>query len=44
MLAAILFCGLLTTSCTDEQFDNPSTDQPEQASAVDPGRWWIDES
>ena len=44
MLAAILFCGLLTTSCTDEQFDNPSSDQPEQASAVDPGRWWIDES
>lgn len=40
MLAAILFCALLTTSCTDEQFDNPSSDQPEQASAVDPGWLW----
>jgi hypothetical protein len=42
-LAAILSSGLLMTSCIDEQFDNPVT-EPEQASAEDPGRWWIDES
>ena len=45
MLAAILTCGLLTTSCVDDNTvpDNPSP-TPEQASAKDPGKWWIDEN
>ena len=45
MLAAILTCGLLTTSCVDDKTvpDNPSS-TPEQASAKDPGKWWIDEN
>ena len=45
MLAAILACGLLTTSCVDDKTvpDNPSS-TPEQASAKDPGIWWIDEN
>ena len=45
MLAAILACGLLTTSCVDDKAipDNPSP-TPEQASAKDPGIWWIDEN
>ena len=45
MLAAILACGLLTTSCVDDKTipDNPSP-TPEQASAKDTGEWWIDES
>jgi len=42
--AAILCCGIGMTSCVDEQLDNPSTPEPEQASAVDPGKWWLDES
>ena len=44
MLAAILTCGLVMTSCLDEQLDNPSTTEPEQTSAKDPGKWWIDEN
>ena len=46
MLAAILFCGLVMTSCSDQQviIDNPVTPEPEQASAKDPGKWWIDEN
>ena len=45
MLAAILCCSLITTSCADEQLDNPSTPEPGKPSAaVDPGRWWIDEN
>ena len=44
MLAAILACGLVMTSCLDEQLDNPSTTEPEQTSAKDPGKWWIDEN
>ena len=45
MLAAILACGLVTTSCVDDKTvpDNPSP-TPEQASAKDPGKWWIDEN
>ena len=45
MLAAILACSLLTTSCVDDKAipDNPSP-TPEQASAKDPGIWWIDEN
>ena len=45
MLAAILACGLVTTSCVDDKTvpDNPSS-TPEQASAKDPGKWWIDEN
>ena len=45
MLAAILACDLATTSCVDDKTvpDNPSS-TPEQASAKDPGIWWIDES
>lgn len=45
MPAAILCCSLVTTSCTDVTAtpDNPST-TPEQASAVDQGKWWIDDS
>ena len=42
MLAAILTCGLVMTSCLDEQLDNPSTTEPEQTSAKDPGKWWIE--
>lgn len=46
MLAATLFCGLVMTSCSDQQgiIDNPVTPEPEQASAKDPGKWWIDEN
>jgi len=46
MLAAILFCGLVMTSCSDQQgiIDTPVTPEPEQASAKDPGKWWIDEN
>lgn len=35
MLTAILFCGLVMTSCSDQQgiIDNPVTPEPEQASA-----------
>ena len=45
MLAAILTCGLVMTSCVDDKTvpDNPSP-TPEQASAKDPGKWWIDEN
>ena len=45
MLAAILTCGLVMTSCVDDKTvpDNPSS-TPEQASAKDPGKWWIDEN
>ena len=45
MPAAILTCGLLTTSCDDvlNVIDNSST-VPEEASAVDNGKWTIDES
>ena len=45
MLAAILACGLVMTSCVDDKTvpDNPSP-TPEQASAKDPGKWWIDEN
>ncbi len=45
MLAAILTCGLVTTSCVDDKTvpDNPSP-TPEQASAKDPGKWWINEN
>ena len=43
-LAIILASGLLMTSCLDEQLDNPSTTEPEQTSAKDPGKWWIDEN
>ena len=44
MLVTILSCGLLMTSCLDEQLDNPSTTETEQTSAKDPGKWWIDEN
>ena len=46
MLAAILCCGLVMTSCSREQdvVDNPSTPDPEPPSAKDPGKWWIDDS
>ena len=45
MLAAILACGLVMTSCVDDKTvpDNPSP-TPEQASAKDPGKWWINEN
>ena len=45
MLAVILSCSLLTTSCVDDKTipDNPSP-TPEQASAKDTGEWWLDES
>ena len=45
MLAAILTCGLVMTSCVDDKTvpDNPSP-TPEQASAKDPGKWWINEN
>ena len=45
MLAAILTCGLVMTSCVDATTvpDTPSS-TPEQASAKDPGKWWIDEN
>ena len=42
--AAILCCGIGMTSCVDDKMDNPSPPEPEQASAVDPGKWWLDES
>lgn len=42
MPAAILSCSLVLISC-NEQIDNPST-PPEQSSAVDKGKWTIDES
>ena len=41
--AAILSCGLWMTSCLDEQKDKPAPD-PERHSAIDQGKWWIDES
>ena len=46
MLAAILACGLVMTSCDDvlDVIDNPTTTETEQASAKDPGKWWIDEN
>ena len=46
MLAAILACGLVMTSCVDDKTvpDNPSTTEPERTSAKDPGKWWIDEN
>jgi hypothetical protein len=46
MLAAILSCGLAITSCNDvlNVIDNPTTTETEQASAKDPGKWWINES
>ena len=46
MLAAILACGLAMTSCDDviDVIDNPTTTETEQASAKDPGKWWIDEN
>ena len=46
MLAAILTCGLVMTSCDDvlDVIDNPTTTETEQASAKDPGKWWIDEN
>ena len=46
LLAAILFCGLVMTSCEDalNVVDNPVTPETEQASAKDPGKWWIDEN
>ena len=46
MLAAILFCGLTMTSCTDvlNMVDDPVTPETEKPSAKDPGRWWIDEN
>lgn len=39
MLAAILFCGLVMISCSDQQgiIDNPVTPEPEQASATPEG-------
>ena len=43
MLAAILFSGLLLTSCSVDVPDNPVED-PGQPSAVDPGKWTIDDS
>jgi len=43
MLGVIIASGFLTISCSEEQFDNPST-QPQQASAEDHGTWWIDEA
>ena len=45
MLAAILSCGLVMTSCVDDTAtpDNP-VPAPEQPSAKDPGKWWIDEN
>lgn len=43
MLAAILFSGLLLTSCSVDVLDNPVVD-PAQPSAVDPGKWTIDDS
>ena len=46
MLAAILTCGLAITSCDDvlDVIDNPTTTETEQASAKDPGKWWINEN
>ena len=45
MLAAILCCGLVTTSCVDDTAmpDNPAP-APEKPSVKDPGKWWIDEN
>lgn len=45
MPAAILYCSLVMNSCVDEQSmpDNP-VPVPEQASAVDNGKWTIDEN
>ena len=42
--AAILCCGLVMTSCVDDQMDNPAAPEPEQTPTMDQGRWWIDES
>ncbi len=44
-LAALFCCSLVMNSCTDDtaMADNP-VPAPEQASAEDPGKWWIDES
>ena len=46
MLAAILFCGLVMTSCEDvlNVVDDPVNPETEQPSAKDPGNWWIDEN
>lgn len=46
MLAAILACDLVMTSCDDvlNVIDNPTTTETEQASAKDPGKWWINEN
>ncbi len=45
ILAAVFCCSLVMNSCTDDtaMADNP-VPAPEQASAEDPGKWWIDES
>ena len=45
MLVAILSSGLLMTSCVDDtaMTDNP-VPAPEQPSAKDSGKWWIDEN
>ena len=45
ILAAVFCCSLVMNSCSDGTVmpDNP-VPAPEQASAQDPGKWWIDES
>ncbi len=45
MLVTILSCGLMMTSCVDDTAtpDNP-VPAPEQPSAKDQGKWWIDEN
>ena len=45
MMAAILSCGLMMTSCVDDKTipDNPAP-TPGQASTKDTGKWWLDES
>ena len=45
-VAALVCSTLLATSCDDvlNVIDNPSTTETEQASAKDPGKWWIDEN
>ena len=45
MTATILSCALLMTSCVDDTGvpDNP-VPAPEQPSAKDSGKWWIDEN
>ena len=44
MSAAILCSSLMMTSCADQNDDPVTPAEDESVSAIDPGKWWIDES